>query len=210
MTNDTERRVSIDDFIQSRPELSTERKTMLRYLASVSDNAWIEERTKGRSILKCEFDCGAYKGSEILTYQVSKLCPFRIADGLMSLTSGHHFSFEHGKQALLDKMGGKKAALEQAGSREVEVGLDSLDFEAGTATFTVPTNIRWTAGKYYIAKTLRNQAATERMQAHLDAALADVTEDELNAVCREREISVHDARPAIAAFLQLRREKVRV
>lgn len=51
-------------------------------------------------------------------------------------------------------------ALSSPQGGEVEAELDSLDFEARTATFTVP-NVSWTAGKYYITKALRSTQAAE-------------------------------------------------
>lgn len=96
-----EKTSSIKDFIASRPELSEERKITLHYLDSVSDKSWVIERTKGRSSIKCEFDCGAYKGSEIYEIRVSNLSPIRVANALQNLTSGHYFSYPEADNILL-------------------------------------------------------------------------------------------------------------
>jgi len=90
----------IESFIEARPELAESKKTMLRYLASVSDGIRIEPMPKGRSRIHCEFDCGAYKGSEIVTFNMQTINPLRVALSLMALTSGHHFSYEKAEKVL--------------------------------------------------------------------------------------------------------------
>ncbi len=99
----------IEAFIEKRPELAESRKVMLRYLANVSDVISIEERPKGRSVVKCEFDCGAYKGSEVIEIRMDRLTPMRIALSLEGLTSGHHFSFPEADEVLLQSFS-KRAA----------------------------------------------------------------------------------------------------
>ena len=94
----------IEQFIESRPELANARKIMLRYLAEVSDKIELSILPKGRSKVKCYFDCGAYKGDEILEFRVSSLNPLSIALNLMNLTSGHHFSYGEVEKLLLQTM----------------------------------------------------------------------------------------------------------
>lgn len=103
MTND-QKTMDAEDFITSRPELSDKKKTIIRYCESISDVFWIEPHPKGRSRLHLEFDCGAYKGSEIVVISLSNCCPLEIAASLESLTCGHHFNCDETKDAVLKKM----------------------------------------------------------------------------------------------------------
>ena len=93
----------LDKFLEDR-NLGEDKTTMLKYLEKVSDKISIEPRPKGRSLIRCHFDCGAYKGEEILTFHMQSLCPLKIAVNLMSLTSGHHFNFPDAKDVLLKGM----------------------------------------------------------------------------------------------------------
>jgi len=102
----------IEKYISDRPTIAESKVAMLKYLAEVSDDYSIEERTKGRSIIKCEFDCGSYKGSEFIQFRISDLNPLKIAVALMSLTSGHHFSYPIAEEELL-KQFNRRAIKEQ-------------------------------------------------------------------------------------------------
>lgn len=94
---------SVDDFLKGR-DLGEARTVMLKYLEKVSDNIDIMVKTGGNSVIKCYFDCGAYKGEEVLTFRIKNLCPFEIAASLKSLTSGHHFSFKHEEEYMIKRM----------------------------------------------------------------------------------------------------------
>jgi len=91
--------LSVDAFLSSRPKLAQDKVTMLRYLETVSDSIAIEPCR-----VHCEFDCGAYKGSEILTFHMKTINPFMVALSLMNLTSGHHFSYDRAEKVLLEMM----------------------------------------------------------------------------------------------------------
>jgi len=93
---------SVSSFCEGRG-LPESKVTMLRYLEKVADKCWVEVKPKGNSRIVAEFDCGAYKGSEVITLSIKNLCPFSIARNLMTLTSGHHFSFPEAEAFLISQ-----------------------------------------------------------------------------------------------------------
>lgn len=106
--------VTLDEYLAKRADLSPHRITMLRYLNSVADQFHIDERTKGNSRAVCKFDCGTYKGYEIVEFRISIMEPIGVAWQLMNLTSGHHFWFANANQAALKEMSGDYSAHAQA------------------------------------------------------------------------------------------------
>lgn len=94
--------MSVEQFIASREELSPSKAIMLRYLDEVSDSVTVEPQTKGRSKIHCEFDCGVYKGSEVLTFHMKTINPIGIALALMRLTSGHRFSYDDAEDFFIE------------------------------------------------------------------------------------------------------------
>lgn len=94
---------SVDEFLKGR-DLGEARTVLLKYLEKVSDSIDILVKSGGNSVIKCHFDCGAYKGEEVLTFRVKNLCPFGIAASLKTLTSGHHFSFKHEEEYMIKRM----------------------------------------------------------------------------------------------------------
>ncbi len=101
--------MSVDEFLVGRTELSPQKIILLRYLEMVADSFSIASAPRGRSTIECRFDCGAFKGDEILHFRVSVSNPITVAASLLSLTSGHHFSFPEAEQALLASMEGRLA-----------------------------------------------------------------------------------------------------
>lgn len=98
-------KMNVEQFIASR-QLSENKITMLRFLDKSADTVSIEVRRKGHSIITAEFDCGAYKGSQLIAFKMSNLSPFIILASLENLTSGHIFKFEEEKAfiyTLMDK-----------------------------------------------------------------------------------------------------------
>lgn len=97
--------MKVDEFLSSRENgIAHDKVVMLRFLERVSDSVDIESKTKGRSLVHAEFGCGAYKGSEVLTYSISKLNPMRVLYDLTRLTSGHKFSWDKAEQFCLSCM----------------------------------------------------------------------------------------------------------
>lgn len=103
MTEIEDIKVSLVDFIDDR-DLSQDKIDMLKFLEKRSDNFHIIKRNKGRSIAVCEFDCGAYKGSQILQFMIKNLNPFLILFDLENLTSGHIHKFGEVKNSLINYM----------------------------------------------------------------------------------------------------------
>lgn len=97
----TDTRCTIENYCEGRG-LSESKETLLRYACSVADSYEIELRPKGRSLFKLHFDCGAYKGEEIITFNAATISPMRLALELESLTSGHRFSYPEADIALLN------------------------------------------------------------------------------------------------------------
>lgn len=97
--------------------MGADKETMLRYLSEVADSIRFRSRPRGRSIVECEFDCGAHKGSEILTFAMQHLSPLVVAIRLMGLTSGHRFSYKKAEEAILsdmvNRLSGKSRAIPQ-------------------------------------------------------------------------------------------------
>lgn len=96
--------MNVERFLEGCGELSLAKVTMLKYLQKVSDKFDITPAPKGRSRVECRFDCGVYKGEEVLTFRVADLNPIFVAAKLLLLTSGHHFSFDEGEETLLQEM----------------------------------------------------------------------------------------------------------
>lgn len=97
--------MKLQEFLDSRASpISEDRVTILKYLEKVSDRLDVEARPRGRSFVVVDFDCGAYKGSEILTYHISKINPMKVLFDLSKLTSGHRFSFEEVEKAAIKVM----------------------------------------------------------------------------------------------------------
>lgn len=92
-----------DAFIEGRG-MAEDRVIILKYLETISDKFSIEQKPQGKSLAICEFDCGAYKGSQLLRFKISSLNPIDIASSLKNLTSGHRFDFQKAEQALLADM----------------------------------------------------------------------------------------------------------
>lgn len=103
MINTQNKQAALENFLQDR-SLGEVKETLVRYLAEVSDVITFEPLPKGRSKIVCEFDCGAYKGSEVLTFRMTQLTPWSVAIQLMSLTSGHHFSYPDAENVLIESM----------------------------------------------------------------------------------------------------------
>lgn len=97
--------MNLEEFLASRTELPASKIIVLRYLEKVADVFGIDPQPKGRSKVECRFDCGAYKGEEIITFRMDDLNPIFVAAKLMHLTSGHNFSFPDGENSIVSQMG---------------------------------------------------------------------------------------------------------
>lgn len=98
------KKLSTHEFLADREDLAEWKIIALKYLEKASDVFWIEPKPKGQSKIYCEFDCGAYKGSEILTFSMKTISPMQIALKLSGLTSGHIFRFDEVDEAMTEVM----------------------------------------------------------------------------------------------------------
>lgn len=92
--------MDIEQFLEGR-DMGDVKATLLRYACTVADKYEIEVRPRGRSLVRLHFDCGAYKGEEIITFNLSTITPMRLAVALEKLTSGHIFRFKEADEVLL-------------------------------------------------------------------------------------------------------------